>query len=119
MKKRKYSPLLTNNSLNKKIYLRNDKLTPLQVYTTSSLTKQKTIKKIKRPISSSPDFLTEKFLSKTKNYSSFGYITRIRNNSKKNVIPYKTEINTKYKINEALIKKSLSNRGSFNRKQNL
>jgi len=119
MKKRKYSPLLTNNSLNKKIYLRNDKLTPLQVYTTSSLTKQKTIKKIKRPISSSPYFLTEKFLSKTKNYSSFGYITRIRNNSKKNVIPYKTEINTKYKINEALIKKSLSNRGSFNRKQNL
>ena len=118
MKNKKYTPLKTNNSLNKKIYLRNEKLTPLQVYTTSSLTKQKTVKKIKRPISSSPDFLTQKLLSKSKNYSSLGYISRIKNNSKKNFIPYKTEINSKYKINEALVKKSLSNRGSFIRKHN-
>ena len=54
-----------------------------------------------------------------KNYSSLGYITRIKNSSKKNLIPYKTEITSKYKINEALVKKSLSNRGSFIRKQNL
>jgi hypothetical protein len=117
MKNKKYTPLKTNNSLNKKIYLRNEKLTPLQVYTTSLITK-KIIKKIKRPISSSPEYLTEKNLNKSKNNSYLGYICKKKKIQIINNIPFKTEISGKYKINEALVKKSLSNRGSFIRKHN-
>ena len=117
MKNKKYTPLKTNNSLNKKIYLRNEKLTPLQVYTTSLITK-KIIKKIKRPISSSPEYFTQKNLNKTKNNSYLGYICKNKKIKIINNIPLKTDISGKYKINEALVKKSLSNRGSFIRKHN-